>query len=75
MPTVKRFNNCKIAIFPDHAPPHLHIMSSDGTDIAVDLATMAVSHSHARKFREALEWGKANREMLMSIWSTLNPKG
>lgn len=74
MTTVKRFRNCKIAIFNDHGAPHFHIIGANA-DVVVDLATMAVRHGDARKYREVLDWAEANRDQLLSLWTTLNPKG
>lgn len=75
MATVKLFGNCRIAIFFDHGPPHFHILGIDGADLSVDILTMKVRHGNGRKYKEALNWAADNRDLLVSVWKTLNPKG
>lgn len=67
MPTVKRFANCKISIYADHAPPHFHILGAD-VEAVISLETLEVMEGDVRRAREAMEWAAANRDLLMSEW-------
>jgi hypothetical protein len=75
MTTIKRFKNCRIAVFRDHAPPHFHVIGTDETEAVVDLTEMTVCQGDARKFREALDWATANRSEITAVWNALNRKG
>lgn len=54
MPTLRRFANCKIAIYADdHLPPHFHI-EGRGFRIIVEIETMKVRASDDRHARHWL---------------------
>ena len=56
MPTIRRFTNCKIAIYADdHMPPHFHI-EGRGFRGLVEIETMVVRAGDVRKAREAMGW-------------------
>jgi len=72
MATIKRFGNCKIAIYPDdHPPPHVHI---DGPEVEamVRLDPFGVVEGDAGKVREALEWARENAAFLLEEWHRYN---
>lgn len=72
MPTIKRFANCKIAVYADdHIPPHFHI-EGRGFRAVVEIETMAVRAGDARKAAEAMEWAASNRDLLRAEWARLN---
>lgn len=72
MPTIKTFDNCKIAIFADdHRPPHFHILGRDFKAL-VEIGTLAVLAGDARKARAALAWATANRDLLRAAWARYN---
>jgi hypothetical protein len=72
MPTIRRFANCKIAIYADdHIPPHFHI-EGRGFRAVVEIETMAVRAGDVRKAAEAMEWAASNIELLRAEWTRLN---
>jgi hypothetical protein len=72
MPTIRRFANCKIAIYADdHIPPHFHI-EGRGFRAIVEIETMAVRAGDVRKAAEAMEWAASNIELLRAEWTRLN---
>jgi hypothetical protein len=68
MPTIRRFANCKIAIYADdHLPPHFHI-EGRGFRALVEIETLEVRAGDIRGAAEALEWAASNRELLRAEW-------
>jgi hypothetical protein len=73
MPTVKRFDRCRITMyFKDHAPPHFHIITQSDERVLIVIETLAVlvGEADSRDISEALEWAKdkGNRETLRRLW-------
>jgi hypothetical protein len=49
MPTVRRFNRSRIAMyFGDHPPPHFHVITGSAEEIQVEIETLAVIKGEAR---------------------------
>jgi hypothetical protein len=58
VPTIRRFNNCKISIYADdHMPAHFHI-EDRGFRVLVEIETMAVRAGDARRTHEAMAWAR-----------------
>jgi hypothetical protein len=75
VPTIRRFANCKIAIYADdHMPPHFHI-EGRGFRVIVVIETMAVRVGDISKAREAMAWARQNIDLIRSEWVRLNLKG
>ncbi|MDW6020874.1 DUF4160 domain-containing protein [Mesorhizobium sp. BAC0120] len=75
MPTIRRFANCKIAIYADgHIPPHFHIEGRSFRAI-VEIETMTVRAGDVRKAAEAMEWAASNLTLLRAEWVRLNQRG
>jgi hypothetical protein len=75
MPTIRRFANCKIAIYADdHMPPHFHI-EGRGFRAVVEIETMEVRAGDVRKAAEAMAWATLNLELLRTEWVRLNRRG
>ncbi|WP_036290455.1 DUF4160 domain-containing protein [Methylosinus sp. PW1] len=71
MPTIRRFANCKIAIYADdHLPPHFHI-EGRGFRALIEIETLEVRAGDIRRAAEALEWAAANRELLRAEWNRI----
>jgi hypothetical protein len=73
MPTVQRFNRCRIEMyFGDHPPPHFHVITREDERIAVLIETLEIWAGEAdpRDTVEAFEWAKneANRQELRMRW-------
>jgi hypothetical protein len=69
---MRRFANCKIAIYADdHMPAHFHI-EGRGFRAIVEIETMVVMASNVRRAREAMAWAGQNVELLRSEWLRLN---
>lgn len=75
MPTIKRFSACRICIYPaDHNPPHFHVITSDGSDVLVELADLHVHGVLAKRdLREALAWAAENIDLLNATFREYNP--
>jgi hypothetical protein len=72
MPTIRRFANCKIAIYADdHTPPHFHV-EGRGFRAVVEIETMVVRAGDMRKASEAMGWARQNVALLRAEWSRLN---
>lgn len=72
MPTIRRFANCKIAIYADdHNPPHFHI-EGRGFRAIVEIETLTVRAGHTRAAAEAMAWASLNRVLLRMEWLRLN---
>jgi hypothetical protein len=75
VPTIRRFANCKIAIYADdHFPPHFHI-EGRGFRVVVAIDTLATRAGDAREAPEAIAWAKENIERLRAEWMRLNRRG
>ena len=71
MPTVKRFDRCRITMyFRDHAPPHFHVITQGNERVAVIIESLAILAGSADSLdiAEALEWAKDNRDALRQLW-------
>lgn len=72
MPTIRRFANCKIAIYADdHMPPHFHI-EGRGFRAVVEIETMVVRAGEARDAAAAMAWARQNVAVLQAEWHRLN---
>jgi len=72
VPTIRRFANCKIAIYADdHMPPHFHI-EGRGFRVIVAIETMAVRVGDIIKARDAMAWARQNVDLIRSEWVRLN---
>jgi len=71
MPTVRRFNRCRIEMyFDDHPPPHFHVITrSDGAAVFL-IETLArwAGEADPRDTEEALAWAASNRPELWARW-------
>jgi len=59
MPTVERFNRCRIEMyFDDHLPPHFHVITRKNERIAVVIETLIIQAGSAdsRDTAEAFAW-------------------
>jgi len=76
MPTIARFAACTVSIYPaDHNPPHVHIRGPD-FEALVEIGGKGRIIGRTGKVRtitEAMDWIKANAEMLLERWKELNP--
>jgi hypothetical protein len=71
MPTIRRFANCKVAIYADdHLPPHFHI-EGRGFRLVVEIETLAVRMGDARRAGEAMEWAASNKDLLRAEWKRI----
>ncbi|MEP7243204.1 MAG: DUF4160 domain-containing protein [Gammaproteobacteria bacterium] len=71
MPTVKRFNRCRIEMyFADHPPPHFHVITRQNERISIVIETLVIQAGEAdsRDTAEALTWARENRAELRSRW-------
>jgi len=71
MPTVKRFDRCRIEMyFGDHPPPHFHIITLENERVAVMIDTLEVLAGGAktRDTVEAFSWARRNRTVLRARW-------
>jgi hypothetical protein len=72
MPTIRRFANCKIAIYADeHMPPHFHIEGRTFRAV-VEIDTLLVRAGNTRHVPEVLAWVKEHQELLRQEWYRLN---
>lgn len=71
MPTVKRFDRCRIEMyFGDHAPPHFHVITRSDEKAVYLIETLALWAGEAdpRDTAEALAWASVNRAELIARW-------
>lgn len=71
MPTIIRFNRCRIEMyFDDHPPPHFHVITRKEERIAVVIETLVIQAGKAdsRDTVEALEWASGQRAKLRAHW-------
>ena len=75
MPTIKRFQNCRIEIRPrDHLPPHFHVVMADGRNCLVEIETLAIVGAiRADEIAPALEWAQAHQDTLIVEWRKWHP--
>ena len=75
MPTVRRFDNCKVSIYADdHMPPHFHI-EGRGFRVIVEIETMAVRAGDVRRAPQAMGWARDNITLLRAEWMRFNRRG
>ena len=75
MPTIRRFANCKIAIYADdHLPPHFHIEGRDFRAV-VEIETLSVRAGDVRRAAEAMQWAASNIDLLRAEWARFNQRG
>lgn len=75
MPTIRRFANCKIAIYADdHIPPHSHIEGRDFRAV-VEIETLSIRAGDVRRAAEAMQWASSNIDALRAEWARLNQRG
>jgi hypothetical protein len=75
MPTIRRFANCKIAIYADdHLPPHFHI-EGRGFRVVFEIETMRVRAGDIRKAADSWIWAQENVSMLRMEWRRVNRVG
>jgi len=71
MPTVKRFNRCRIEMyFGDHPPPHFHVITRSEERAVFLIETLALwaGEADSRDTAEALAWADENRAELRARW-------
>jgi len=71
MPTVKRFNRCRIEMyFGDHPPPHFHVITRAEERAVFLIETLALwaGEADSRDTAEALAWADENRAELRARW-------
>lgn len=71
MPTIKRFQRCRIEMyFADHPPPHFHVVTCSNERVAVLIETLVVwaGEVDKRDTAEALAWARGHRSILRSRW-------
>ena len=74
MPTIRRFANCKIAIYAaDHLPPHFHIEGRTFRAI-VEIDTLRVRVGNTRHVPEVMAWARENQRYLRREWHRLNQR-
>jgi len=75
MPTIYRTANWRIAMYAgDHLPPHFHILTRDGHEAQVEIATLTLMAGAVtpRILRAALDWAGEHRPLLAAEWDRLN---
>jgi hypothetical protein len=82
VPTVIRFNRCRIEMyFDDHPPPHFHVITRKEERIAVVIESLIIQAGSAdsRDTEEAFEWASVRRAKLRALWKEYSevpsPKG
>ena len=71
MPTLKRFNRCRIEMyFDDHPLPHFHVITRKNERVSVVIDTLAIQAGEAdsRDTAEAFAWARENGAELRSRW-------
>lgn len=74
MPVLKRFPDCRIAIYPrDHLPAHVHIEFRDGSRVTVEIETLRVTGTIRPLGRLArpLAWVAGNQPLLRARWKEI----
>jgi len=74
MPTIYRFGNAKIAMYPnDHNPPHFHLLTPDyAAMIALADLTILAGEAHRETYQLCREWAVAHIDELWAKWEELN---
>lgn len=75
MPTLQRFDDCRVVVYrDDHPPPHVHVKLRDGRDCTVDIPTLEIKGRIAeREIREALVWIESHKAFLLDEWQRNHP--
>jgi hypothetical protein len=71
MPTIRRFNRCRIEMyFGDHPPPHFHVITRSDEAAVFLIETLArwAGEADPRDTEEALAWAAFNRPELWARW-------
>ena len=71
MPTVRRFNRCRIEMyFGDHPPPHFHVItrSDEAAGFLIETLALWAGDADSRDTVEALTWAADNRPELRVRW-------
>ena len=71
MPTVRRFNRCRIEMyFGDHPPPDFHVITRSDEAAVFLIETLArwAGEADPRDIEEALAWAAFNRPELWARW-------
>ena len=71
MPTLKRFDRCRIEMyFGDHPPPHFHIITLNNERVAVTIEALMVLAGNAdtRDTAAAFRWAALNKATLWARW-------
>ena len=71
MPTLKRFNRCRIEMyFDDHPPPHFHVITRKNERVSMVIDTLAIQAGEAdsRDTAEAFAWARENGAEMRSRW-------
>jgi hypothetical protein len=74
VPSLKRFYDCRVVIYPrDHRPPHVHVEFRDGDRCTVEIETLLVTGAvrPSGKLRKPLMWIRVNRKLLMGKWKEI----
>ena len=75
MPTIMRFSNCRLTIYPnEHGTPHFHIEFTDGDRCSVAIETLEILAGMVnpeKKMSEALKWAAENRSLLRGKWEEI----
>lgn len=78
MATIHRIGKARVAMFPDdHNPPHFHLLTPDYAAL-VSIMGLEVLEEHGKPdaaTREALEWARVNKTLLITKWIELNERG
>lgn len=76
MPTVKRFDRCRLEVRSnEHPPPHFHLITHDNQSAAVfliDTLELWDGEIRPRDAAEALVWAESNRSELHARWRRYN---
>jgi len=76
MATLVRLAKSKLTIYAgDHNPPHFHVLTHDGSEALIDLASLRVIDGTVRPavLKEAVAWASQNLGLLATKWKELNP--
>ncbi|WP_083843552.1 DUF4160 domain-containing protein [Desulfobacter postgatei] len=75
MPSLKRFDNCRVVMYRnDHPPPHVHVKLHDGRDCMVDIQTLEIKGRIAeREIQPTLAWISVKQAYLLDEWRRCNP--
>jgi hypothetical protein len=63
-------------MYPDHAPPHFHLLGPGWSAVVeIDGLTLSRGWAPPRELGEALEWARDNHRLLAEKWEELNERG